>query len=337
METVLVTGGSGFIASWAIAGLLRDGYQVRATARSMSKEGAIRVAAAKAGVSDANLSVFAADLNNDQGWDEAVSGCDYVLHIASPLGGNEQGDRESFVRPALDGTLRVLRGAVKARVKRVVMTSAAAATRPPLDSGRASEETVWADPDDPQFDSYRASKIIAEKAAWEFMREHGGRTEFTTVLPGAVFGPVLTRDGRGSVSIIADMLRGSPAALPKLGFWVVDVRDLADLHIHAMKAPQAAGQRFIAAGEFQWMEDIAKTLIENLGDKAKKVPTRRLPGFVVRLMLPFRPHLRTLAPLIGKRFPLSNQKARSLLGFAPRPVKETIVDCAESLLAIERA
>lgn len=332
VETVLVTGGSGFIAGWCIAGLLRQGYAVRTTVRSRSKEPAVRAAVKAAGVLDTQLSVVIADLNDDAGWGEAVAGCAFVLHIASPLGGKTSGDRNQFVGPARDGTLRVLRAAVDAGVKRVVMTSAAAAARPPLASGRISDETVWSDPGDPQFDAYRVSKIVAERAAWDFMRTTSGGTELVTILPGAVFGPVLSAENLGSVQIIEDLLKGRPAALPRLGFWVVDVRDLADLHIRALTSAEAGGQRFIAAGDFLWMEEIAQVLRRRLGERAAKVPTRRLPGFVVRLLLPFRPHLRTLAPLIGRKFGLSSEKARQQLGFAPRPAEETLVDCAESLL-----
>jgi dihydroflavonol-4-reductase len=221
---------------------------------------------------------------------------------------------------------------VKAGVKRVVMTSAAAAARPPLTSDRASDETVWSDPDDPQFDGYRVSKILAERAAWDFVRTEGKESVLTTILPGAVFGPIRDAENLGSVQIIQGMLRGRPGALPRLGFWIVDVRDLADLHIRAMTAAAAAGQRFIAAGEFMWMEDMAKTLRAQLGAAGAKISTRRLPDFVVRLLLPFMANLRSLAPLLGRRFPLNANKARQVLSFAPRPAATTLVECARSLL-----
>jgi dihydroflavonol-4-reductase len=213
-----------------------------------------------------------------------------------------------------------------------VMTSAASAARPPLDSERVSDETIWADPQDPQFDDYRVSKILAERAAWDFMQTSGGSTEFTTILPGAVFGPVLAAGHTGSVDIIRRLLDGRPPAVPRLGFWVVDVRDLAELHIRAMTVPQAAGQRFIAAGEFLWMEDIARILRSGLGaSRAAKVPKRRLPNLVVKLLLPFQPQLRALAPLLGRQFPLTTEKTRRVLGFQPRPAEATIVECAESI------
>jgi len=197
-----------------------------------------------------------------------------------------------------------------------------------------SDESVWSDPDDPQFDAYRVSKILAERAAWEFMEREGGTTRLTTILPGAVFGPILTAENLGSVQIIQGMLDGKPPALPRLGFWIVDVRDLADLHIRAMTASSAAGQRFIAAGDYMWMEDIARTLRNELGEAGAKTPTRRLPDFVVRLLLPFAANLRSLAPLLGRRFPLTSDKARQTLGFRPRPAAITVVDCARSLLPV---
>lgn len=332
-DTVLVTGGTGFIAGWCIAALLERGFAVRTTVRNAAREAAVRAAVTSAGAPGDSLTIFTADLTRDDGWDTAMAGCDYVLHVASPFGGEVSASRDALVIPARDGTLRVLRAAVKAGVKRVVMTSAAAVARPPLASERTSDETIWADPDDPQFDNYRVSKILAERAAWDFMNSSGGSTELTTILPGAVFGPILTPDNRGSVDIIRRLLAGKPAAVPRLGFWVVDVRDLADLHIRAMTAPEAAGQRFIAAGNFLWMEDIARTLRAALGPRAAKAPTRRLPDFIVRLLLPFMPHLKSLAPLLGRAFPLTSDKARRVLGFSPRPVDATIVDCAESLLS----
>jgi len=329
-ETVLVTGGTGFIAGWCSVELLRRGYAVRATVRSLSTEAAVRTAVASAVDAGNRLTIVAADLTKDEGWDAAAAGCDYVLHVASPLGG---GDKESLIAPARDGTLRVLRAATNAGVRRVVMTSAAAAARPPVDSGRVADETIWADPADPQFDAYRISKILAERAAWDFMNTSGRSTTFTTILPGAVFGPVLTREHLGSAQIIQRLLDGKFAGMPRLGFSVVDVRDLADLHVRAMTAPEAAGQRFIAASEFVWMEDIARALRAQLGARAGKVPTRTLPNFVVRFLSLFVPSLRSLTPALGRANILNADKARRLLGFSPRDVKSTVVDCAESLLA----
>jgi dihydroflavonol-4-reductase len=337
VETVLVTGGSGFVAGWCIIGLLRRGYVVRTTVRGLAKQAGVRAAVASVVDPGERLTCFAADLTKDEGWDAAMAGCDYVLHVASPLGGDATRGPNALIAPARDGTLRVLRAAAKAGVKRVVMTSAAAAARPPHGSERVSDETIWADPADRQFDAYRRSKILAERAAWDFMAGNAGAMTLTTILPGAVFGPVLAKENLGSVQIIHRLLAGRPAGIPRLGFWVVDVRDLADLHIRAMTAPAAAGQRFIAAGDFMWMQEIAKILRLKLGDRARKVPTRRLPDVVVRFLSLFIPLLRTLTPSLGRRNSLTADKARRALGFSPRPATTTIIDCAESLIARQPA
>ncbi|HEV7308702.1 NAD-dependent epimerase/dehydratase family protein [Ensifer sp.] len=329
-ETVLVTGGTGFVARWCIVSLLERGFNVRATLRYLEKAEAVRRSIAPVTGATDRLSFAKADLMRDDGWAEAMDGCTYVLHVASPLGTPKGSGRDAYVLPAREGTLRVLSAAVDAGVRRVVMTSAAAAARPPLASGLVSDETRWADPDDPQFDNYRVSKILAERAAWTFME--GKATEFATVLPGAVFGPVLSSENLGSVKIISDLVAGRPRFVPRLGFWVVDVRDLADLHVTAMTAPEAAGERFIAAGDFQWMEDIAATLRAGLGADGRKVPKRRLPTALVRLLAPLSPDLKPLAPLLGRKFALTSEKARRVLGFSPRPVSTTVLDCAHSLI-----
>ena len=330
-ETVLVTGGTGFVAGWCIVELLRRGYTVRATLRSLSKESAVRSAIASAVDPKRRLTFVRADLTEDEGWDAAAAGCDYVLHVASPLGARGARDPNELILPARDGTLRVLRAATRAGVKRVVMTSAAAAARPPRSSDRVADETVWTDTSDRTFDPYRLSKILAERAAWDFMAGHPGPTTFTTILPGAVFGPVLTKESLGSVQVIARLLEGRPPGLPRLGFSIVDVRDLADLHVRAMTSPEAAGQRFIAVGDFLWMEEIASALRAGLGERARKVPTRRLPDIALRLLALFAPPLRMLAADLGRRNRLTSEKARRVLGFSPRPAATTVVDCAESL------
>jgi dihydroflavonol-4-reductase len=331
VETVLVTGGTGFIGGWCIQGLLERGYRVRTTVRSLAKEASIRAAVASADA-DGRLTLVVADLTDDAGWDAAMAGCDYVLHVASPLGGGANAP-DDFTAPARDGTLRVLRAATKAGVKRVVMTSAAATARPPLGSDAVADETVWSDPGDRKWDPYRLSKILAERAAWDFMASAGRRTELTTVLPGAVFGPVLNRESISSVRIIQGLLHGRPPGLPRLGFWIVDVRDLADVHIAAMTAPEAAGQRFLATGDFMWMADMADALRAGLGDRGAKVPTRRLPDVFVRALALFNPQMKMLVKDLGKRNRVTSAKARRVLGFSPRPAATTMVECAESLLA----
>ena len=334
-ETVLVTGGTGYIAGWCIAGLLAQGYDVRTTVRRAAKERSVRAAVSKAGVAGDRLRFFIADLTKDDGWDAAMAGCDFVIHVASPIGESALSDVDAMIASARDGTLRVLSAAARAGVKRVVMTSAAAAARPPLGSDRVSDETVWTDTNDRQFDPYRLSKVLAERAAWDFVRDHGNGTTLTTILPSAVFGPVLSMESVGSASIIRGLLQGKPPAIPRFGFYVVDVRDLADAHIRAMTMPAAAGERFIVAGDFLWMKDIAAVLRAQLGERAKRVPTLGMPDIVVRTLALFNSQLRMLALDLGRQNSLSSAKARRVLGFAPRPVEATLVECAESLLVQE--
>jgi nucleoside-diphosphate-sugar epimerase len=322
-ETVLVTGGTGFVAGWCIVQLRERGYAVRTTVRDPSRRAAIPAD---------GVDVVVADLRSDEGWAEAVAGCDYVLHVASPLGSDGRGDPDALIDAAREGTLRVLRAAVDAGVKRVVMTSSTAAATP-TDPGvtAVSDETVWTDPADRDVTPYRRSKILAERAAWDFMAGHPGATTLTTVLPVAIFGPVLPGGSASSVDIIQRLLAGRPPVLPRFGFTIVDVRDLADLHLRAMTSPDAAGERFIAAGEFRWLSEIAGTLRSRLGDRAAKVPTRGVPDGVVRFLARFLPPLRTLTPLLGRQLTFSSAKAKRVLGFAPRSAEKTIVDCAESL------
>jgi nucleoside-diphosphate-sugar epimerase len=334
METVLVTGGTGYVGTRCIVELLKQGYTVRTTVRSLSKEAGMRAAIASEVKADERLSFFKADLTGDAGWDEAVAGCAYVLHPASPLGDETSKDPDALLIPARDGALRVLRAATKAGVKRVVLTSACAAASPSLYSEEGvTDETLWTDPADPKLSPYRKSKTVAELAAWDFMKDYQGLTTLTTILPGAVFGPILSAELTGTARIIGQLLRGRFPAIPRLGFEVVDVRDLADIHIRAMTSEAAAGQRLIAVGDFMWLDDIAQTLRENLGAEAKKVSTRRMPGFVFKFMALFNSGLQAIAPGLGRKNRHTAAKARRLLGWQPRPGAETIVDCARSLIA----
>ena len=279
--TVLVTGGSGYIGGWCVIGLLQQGYRVRTTVRNLGREAGVRVAIGTVVDPGGALSFHAANLTGDEGWDAATQGCDYVLHVASPLGVPEPPDPDDLIIPARDGALRALGAAIKAGVKRVVMTSSVAATSAPSsDPDGVSDETVWTDPKDPGAGAYTRSKTIAERAAWDLMASSGGATSLATVNPALVLGPVLSGDFSDSVQIVQRLLSGKIPGLPRLGFNIVDVRDVADLHIRAMTAPEAAGQRFIAAGDFAWMADLAALLRARLGDGAAKVPTRKAPDLL---------------------------------------------------------
>lgn len=326
-DLVLVTGGTGYIAGWCITELLHRGYRVRTTVRDPDRRQAVADPAGR-------LEFAVADLTADEGWDTALKDVDHVLHVASPLSTPSK-DPNALIAPARDGALRVLRAASAAGVRRVVMTSAANAASP---SSYATEgvtdETLWTDPDDPSLIPCRRSKTLAERAAWDFVAEHGGATGLTTILPGAVFGPILTTSNLGSVGIVARMISGAMRGVPRIGLEIVDVRDLVDLHIRAMTMPQAAGERFLATGEFTWMADMARTLREGLGDQGRKVPTRQVPDLAGRLAARFTdPSLREIIPALGRRNRHSTDKARRVLGWQPRPAARTVLDCAHSLVA----
>ena len=329
----MVTGGSGYIAGWIIVQLLKQGYRVRTTVRSLSREAAVRNAIATQIDPQDRLSFSVADLLKDDGWSGALSGCNYVLHVASPMGQGEP--KADLLRPAREGTIRVLKASCEAGVQRVVLTSSTVAAKRSLKDGEiasATNESTWTDPEEKGLGSYARSKTLAERAAWEFAEQANGTMELTTILPGMVLGPVMTGTISGSVELISRMLTGRVPALPRIGFSVVDVRDLAALHVHAMRAPEAAGQRFLGVGDFLWMADIAKLLRDNLGQAAAKVPTRRLPDFILRAAALFQYEARFMAPMLGQRTQFDVSKAASLLHWHPRPASEVVLACASDLI-----
>lgn len=333
MKTVLVTGGSGYLGSWCAIELLQRGYRVRTTVRDLAREPEVRAAIDSEVDPGDNLTFFAADLLDDAGWEEAVSGCDYALHVASPFPPAQPKDPDELIVPARDGTLRVLRASLAAGVERIVVTSSVAAvtggTRPV--SGDLTEEN-WSDPDNPKMSPYARSKTVAERAAWDFMQEQGASEKLATVNPGAIIGPVLSDDRSFSLQAIERLLKGIPGT-PRIGFSFVDVRDVADLEIRAMTDPGAGGDRFIAVDRFMWMSEIATVLRERLGEKASKVPTRSIPNIAVRAMAIFDPSVRSILGQLGKRTRLSSEKARNRLGWSPRSLEDTIAECGESMLA----
>jgi len=283
------------------------------------------------------LTVLAADLLADAGWDAAAQGCDYVLHVASPFPPVQPQDPDELIVPARDGTVRVLRASLNAGVERIVVTSSVAAITGGTVrvSGPLTEEN-WSDPDNPRMTPYARSKTIAEQAAWDFVREQDATERLATVNPGAIVGPVLSDDRSYSIESIARLLRGMPG-VPRIGFSFVDVRDVADLEIRAMADPEAGGERFIAADRFMWMSEIAAILRDQLGEDAAKVPTRTVPNLLVRAMAIFDPSIRSVTGQLGKRTEISSEKARERLGWSPRPIEEAIVDCARSLIVADGA
>lgn len=329
-ETVLVSGGSGFLGGWCVVELLRQGYEVRTTVRNLSREREVRDAVATEVEADGRLAVLAADLTRDEGWEEAVAGCDYVLHVASPFPPAQPKDPDELIVPAREGTLRVLGAALAAGVKRTVITSSVAAIAGSAKTPGPLTEADWTDLDFPGLSPYVRSKTIAERAAWELMDEAGATERLATVNPGAILGPMLHRDGSYSLEAVERLLKGTPG-IPRIGFSFVDVRDVADLHVRAMLAPEAAGERFIAVAEFLWLAEVATVLRRELGEDARKVPSRKVPDLLVRGMALFDPGIRSIVNQLGKKLTYSNEKARTRLDWSPRPVEQTIAETGRSM------
>jgi nucleoside-diphosphate-sugar epimerase len=337
MSVVLVTGGSGFIGSYCIAQLLAGGHQVRTTVRSLDREAGVRAMLQQAGAeAGERLAFFAADLTRDAGWREAVAGCDYVLHVASPLPARAPKHEDELIVPARDGTLRVLRAARDAGVKRVVLTSSFAAIgygHPPQQ--KPFDETDWTDPHRRNIVPYPKSKTLAERAAWDFIGGEGGALELSVVNPVMVFGPVLGASYSAPILLVKQLMDGAVPGCPRLSFGAVDVRDVADLHIRAMTDPAAKGERFLAtAGDFMTIREVAGVLKSRLGRAARRVPTREVPNWLVHLVAVFDSSVRQILPELGKRKNGSSEKARRLLAWAPRSREDAVVATGESLLRL---
>lgn len=334
-ELVLVTGGSGFIGARSILQLLEKGYRVRTTVRSLSREAEVRSMLSEGGAkSDAPLEFVAANLTSDEGWSEAVAGCSNVLHIASPFPLGVPKDENELIVPAREGALRVLRAARDAGVKRVVLTSSFAAigygTGP---TDHVFSEIDWTDPQTPGIGAYVKSKTIAERAAWDFIDHEGKQLELAVVNPVGVFGPVLGPDYSTSIEIVRRLMDGAVPGIPRLYFGIVDVRDVADLHLRAMVDPKAKGERFLAvAGSAMSMTEMAALLRERMADAASRVPTRGFPDWVVRAASLFDSSLKQVTGELGKVKNATNEKARRLLGWEPRPNEEAVIATAESLV-----
>jgi nucleoside-diphosphate-sugar epimerase len=337
MSTVLVTGGSGFIASHSIVQLLAAGYQVRTTVRSLKREGDVRAMLREGGAEPGDrLSLIAADLQSDAGWPEAVAGCEYVLHVASPFPPTIPKHEDELIVPAREGALRVLRASRNAGVKRVVLTSSFAAIGYGQKAQMAPfDETSWTNLNGDGVRPYVKSKTLAERAAWDFIADGGGRLELSVINPVGVLGPVLGPDYSTSILLVQLLMDGAMPGFPRLRIGVVDVRDVADLHIRAMTHPAAKGERFLAvAGDFVSMRDIARVLKDRMGTSAKRVPTWQLPDWLVRLAALRDPAVKQILPELGKPKNATNEKARRLLSWMPRSNEDAIVATAESLVRL---
>jgi nucleoside-diphosphate-sugar epimerase len=330
-QLVLVTGGSGFIGAHCIRRLHGEGYRVRTTVRALAREPEVRRM-----VGDGPLDVVAADLTADDGWAEAVAGCAFVLHVASPFPLAQPKHEDELIVPARDGALRVLRAAREAAVERVVLTSSFAA----IGYGhghpdKVYDETSWTDVDGPGVSAYAKSKTLAERAAWDFVEGEGRPLELAVVNPVAVLGPLLGPDPSTSIELVKRLIDGSMPGAPKVAYGLVDVRDVADLHVRAMQAPEAAGERFLALGEdFRWISEVGGWLREAFPERARKIPRRELPSPLVRLAARFDGSLRQLTPELGVRKRATNEKARRILGWTPRGDREAAVATAETLIEL---
>lgn len=341
-ERVLVTGGTGFIGSHAIVQLLEAGYRVRTTVRNLSRADDVRSLAAAGAASSGlklpteTIEVVAADLTRDDGWSEAVADCRYVLHVASPFPVTQPEDEDELIVPARDGALRVLRAARDAGVARVVLTSSFAAVgySPKTHAGDYTEDD-WTDPATPGITPYVKSKTIAERAAWDFIQSEGDGLELAVVNPVGVFGPAWGTDLSTSVELMRLMLTGRVPVIPPISTSVVDVRDVASLHLLAMTHPDAAGERFLAvAGPPMTFAELAALLREHLGAAGAKLPTRTISPGMVRFLAVFIPRLRELVPQLGQVKGASHEKATRVLGWQPIPVAEAVTASADSLVAL---
>jgi dihydroflavonol-4-reductase len=331
-NTVLVSGGSGYIAGFLIRQLVNEGWTVHTTVRSLGKEAAVRKILA---VDDARLKFFGADLTSDAGWAQAMEGCTHVAHVASPVPAGIPKVADELIVPARDGALRALRAAKAAGVRRFVMTSSVAAVAHGRGRGVHSfTESDWTQLDKPGVSAYAQSKTIAERAARDWVAREGAGIEYCSINPSVVLGPLWSSDYSASVLVVQLLFSGRMRACPDIGFGVVDVRDVADLHVRALTAQGMGGERFIASGRFMKLLEIAAVLRAELGAQANKVTTRSVPDWLVRLAARFDPLAKAAAAELGSVRNQDATHAREVLGWTTRPEEQSIVETARSLIAL---
>lgn len=334
-ELVVVTGGSGFIASHIIIQLLQQGYAVRTTVRSPQKIALIKQLLTNGGVEDFSDLTFAeADLTSDKNWEQLMSGATYAIHPASPTPTLNFKNESEMIRPAVDGVLRVLRAARDNGVKRVVLTSAYGA----IFAGHKNKKTPyteedWSDLSSKKVHPYQKSKTISELAARNFIKKEGDGLELTTVNPVAVMGPVLSSDYSHSNIQIQEFLEGKIKAVPNVNSGYVDVRDVASLHLLAMTSPKANGERFLATtGETLSMLEVTNILKEAFPQYADKLPKRTIPNIAVKAAALGNQQLKMIASIVGEYAETSNKKAVTILDWHPRSARVAIIATAQSMI-----
>jgi len=328
MEKVLVTGATGYIGLHCIHQLLKQGYAVNGSVRSPERRDEIFQALQNHNTSTENLNIFTFDLNDDEGWDEGMEGCDYLLHVASPIA-LENHDEDFFVKPAVAGVNRAMKFAKKHNLKKVVLTSSVAAIYETMESKSYYDENDWSDPENPAISHYSKSKTLAERAAWEFVENENHPFELAVINPALVIGPSLSGDLGESNKAIEMVATGKmPVAVP-LQFGYVDVRDVAAAHILAMQNPASNGERFALAEKDLWYGDVAKVLRDNGFDKA---PTLAVPVWLAKILAIFSKELKLAVPYLGRLRSVKNtSKAKDILGWNPRPAEESIVEIAQQI------
>lgn len=332
---ILVTGASGFIALHCIQQALDAGYAVRGTLRSLGREAEVRATLTEMGAPQGKLEFAEADLLSDSGWEQALQDVDFVLHVASPFPTGEPNHEDDLIRPAREGTLRVLQAAAKAGVKRVVLTSSVAAVSEGLPAKEPYDETDWSDVSQP-IGAYSKSKTLAERAAWAFMEsiKTSSQMELAVLNPGLVLGPLPDRHARTSAAVIHEIMKGNVPGVARVFFNFVDVRDVAAAHLLAITHPQAAGQRFILVGESGWMRDLAGILAKHFRPRGYRINTLEFPSLLVRLLGLFDKTIALTVPLLDKKRPASSARARRVLGWQPRGLEEMTLAMAESLIKL---
>ncbi|OJJ15406.1 aldehyde reductase [marine bacterium AO1-C] len=336
---VLVTGGTGFLGSHCVLQLLNQGFKVRTSLRNLNKkEGVLAMLQNQGARSLENLSFVEADLAKDDHWDKAAEGCDYILHVASPFPFKMPKDESELIKPAVNGTLRVLKAASKTEVRRVVLTSSFAAVGySHKDFSKPITEEDWTNPQDKNLSAYTKSKTLAEKVAWEYIQNVDSTLELAVICPRYILGPSLGTNLTTSLTAMKQLFDGTMKATPNISYGIVDVRDVADLHIRAMTDENAKNQRFLASsGPEMSFHEIALFLKEKLGEQAKKVTTRVYPNWLIRLVALFNPAAKGIAPHLGKTLVSNNHKATRLLGWQPRSNQEAILASIDSILAVDK-